>query len=211
MRKSSVMFVIAFLLVSLITPTSCQQKQEKEKMSVSECTCPKNTFFEIGENPDTIFQVGDKQFALRGHIENGVYSEFIVYDCESRTILTTKNAIKNWSVDTKGDKLVLGEYYEFGGDRFIWATETIEFKDNELSIDRDINEGEIIQFANNYKDKKPNINDLETTVTQLFWASIRGEEPAKERFKNAEKNLGLDGVSLELFNDLSKKFEEFFD
>lgn len=211
MRKNSVMLVIAILLAAFILPTSCQSKQEKEKISASECTCPQNTFFETGEKPDTIFEVGDKQFALRGHCENDIYSEFIVFDCETQTILAAKGAVKNWSVYVEDNKLILGEYYEFGGDKFIWATETIKFDDKEVSVDRDINKEEIVQFANAYEDNTPNITDLEAIVTQLFWASIRDEGSAKDKFKNAKKDLSLDGSSLELYDDLSKKFEEYFD
>jgi len=210
MKRNSTMIVIAILLAAFIIPTSCQPKQEKQKAE-NECTCPQNDLFAEGEKPDTIFQVGDKQFALRGHIENDVYSEFIVFDCETKTVLATKGATKEWTVYTEDDKLVLGEYFKFGEDKFVWATETIKFDDKQLSIVRDINEDEIAQFATEFDKNTPNITDSDAIITQLFWAAIRGENSAKEKFYNAKKDLGLDGSSSELFDDLSKKLEEFFD
>lgn len=210
MRKKSAMIVIAILLAAFIIPTSCQPKQEKQKAE-NECTCPQNDLFAEGEKPDTIFQVGDKQFALRGHIENDVYSEFIVFDCETKTVLATKGATKEWTVYTEDDKLVLGEFFEFGDDKIIWATETIKFDNKELSIIREFNKEAIAQFADEYENSTPNITDSDAILIQLFWAAIRGEDSAKEKFKNANKDLGLDGSSSELFDDLSKKLEEFFD
>lgn len=211
MKTKSGIIIVSFILSAFVFLTSCQPKQEK-----NECTCPQSDLFAEGEKPDTIFQVGDKQFGLRGHIENGTYSEFIVFDCDNKISFVKKGATKKWTVYTEDDNLVLGEFFEFGDDKLVWATETIKFDDKELSVVRKFNKEAIALFADEFEKNTPDNIDLskvskEDVLMHLFWGSVRDEKLAKELFKTAEKDLELDGAYKELYLDLSKKLEEYFD
>lgn len=214
----------AFIILITFAFISCKQKEIEQKTiveslqnsnnktDIKDCKC----YNELKEKPIKIFTFSDNNsISICGYEQNNKYSEFGIFDCKSKKLITGYDAIQTCELKFENDKLQIIELNKLPtNDKWEWnnvkvAEEIITIKNNSiislgvkpLKVEITISEKTQTEFLNSLETENYKNFDTEEVLARLEILSISGNERAKKKLLSIEndKNYELDGAYKEQY------------
>lgn len=204
---------------------SSNSKSNKVYIPVEyDCKCPENKFTSV--KADTVFTLtNNRQIALCGYRNNdNTFSEFILSDCDEKTVINFWDALTVCDVRTDNDTLMVKKIIQLpvgkqkAFEPIVWTIEKLYFDEGEIKRSLIINPEfpkyttqETDLIIKEYETQKLEKNENSIKLAYyLFTAAISGSETAKQYFYEFPQKVKLpDGAYSEEYNDLKNRMQEF--